>query len=66
MGKYLYMRVTSDKYELPLIVEDTCRRLAQRLGVQEATIYGKINYAKKHGGFTCYKKVLKEENDDDI
>ena len=66
MGKYLYMRVTSDKYELPLIVEDTARALAKRLGIREDTIHNKIHYAKTHGGFTCYKKVLKEENDDDI
>ena len=31
--KYLYMVVTLDKYELPIIVEDSVVELARRLGI---------------------------------
>lgn len=40
MGKqqYLWMAVTADEYELPLIVEDTAAALARRLGISEDTV----------------------------
>ena len=36
--QYLWMAVTADEYELPLIVEDTAAALARRLGVSEDTV----------------------------
>ena len=36
--QYLWMAVTADEYELPLIVEDTAAALARRLGVSENTV----------------------------
>lgn len=40
MGKqrYLWLAVTADEYELPLVVEDTAAALARRLGVSEDTV----------------------------
>lgn len=42
--RYLWLAVTADGYELPLIVEDTAAALARRLGVSEEryTVPGKI------------------------
>ena len=36
--QYLWMAVTADEYELPLIVENTAAALARRLGVSEDTV----------------------------
>ena len=40
MGKqrYLWLAVTADEYELPLVIEDTAAALARRLGVSENTV----------------------------
>lgn len=34
----LYMEVTRDKYEFPLHIEDSPRRLAEKCGVSENTV----------------------------
>lgn len=39
----LYMKVTRDKYELPLIVADSKAELARRCGVQPSTIAHSTN-----------------------
>ena len=36
--RYLWLAVTADGSELPLIVEDTAAALARRLGVSEDTV----------------------------
>lgn len=38
MQKYYWMRVTKDKYELPIAVGDTAEELAKLVGVKVATI----------------------------
>ena len=45
--KYLYMLVTFDKYELPLIVEETVKELAYRAGVKPITIYTQLIGTRK-------------------
>ena len=34
----LWLAVTADEYELPLVVEDTAAALARRLGISEDTV----------------------------
>ena len=36
--QYLWLAVTADEYELPLVVEDTAAALARRLGISEDTV----------------------------
>ena len=36
--RYLWLAVTADEYELPLVVEDTAAALARRLGISENTV----------------------------
>lgn len=36
--RYLWLAVTADEYELPLVIEDTEAALARRLGVSEDTV----------------------------
>ena len=39
----LYLRTTTDKYELPIAVADTAKELAEELGVTEGTVYTHIS-----------------------
>ncbi|WP_023977020.1 hypothetical protein [Clostridium beijerinckii] len=50
MGKYLYMAVTSDKYELPLVVEDSAAELANKLGIDAMSVYHSIGCSGKIAG----------------
>lgn len=45
----LYMKVTKDKYELPLIVEDSPTRLAERLGLKVGSVTSMVS--KNRSGF---------------
>lgn len=38
----LWLKVTDDEYELPLIVADTCEELAQKCGLKVNSIYKHI------------------------
>lgn len=48
--RYLWLAVTADEYELPLIVENTAAALARRLGVSEDTVRV-IEYRGKNEGY---------------
>lgn len=37
-NKFLWLAVTNDKYELPLIVEDTAEKLGEKLGLKKNTV----------------------------
>lgn len=58
----LWMQVTKDKYELPLVVARSARELARMTGRKSATICAAIIRAKERGGRCQYVKV---EVDDD-
>lgn len=45
----LYMKVTKDEYELPLIVEDSPTRLAERLGLKVGSVTSMV--CKNRSGF---------------
>lgn len=61
MGKYLYLAVTADKYELPLIVEDTALQLANKMGITQ----GRVNSAiyQNESGKRRGTKIIKIEID---
>lgn len=56
----LWMVISDDKYELPLIVETSCEMLARKLGVLPNAIYKGIKRPDSK-----YKKVIIEETDDE-
>ena len=56
MGKYVYLKVTKDKYEYPLAMADSICELARIVGVDRTTIHRNL---KKENG--RYKKVPVEE-----
>lgn len=64
-GTAIYMKVTRDKYELPLAVADSPANLARILGLKNAN---KINSAISHsiheGRKSVYVKVVIDEEAD--
>ena len=63
MGRYLWMKVTSDEYELPVAVADTAKELAKIVGTTENTINSRISHAKADGCRCQYKRVEVEESE---
>ncbi len=56
----LYMKVTKDKYELPLAVADSAKELAAMVGTKENTVNSCISK-----GYKAWKKVIVEDEEDD-
>lgn len=42
----IWLKISSDRYELPLAVADTARELAQMCGVTVGTIYSQMSCVK--------------------
>lgn len=61
--KYLWMKVSMDKYELPLIVCDSAAELARRIGVPQVNIRSAISKAKRRGYRCKYVKVAIDEEE---
>ena len=60
----LYMKVTKDKYELPIAVAGTIRELAMILGINENSVQQQF-YRQKRYGMNCgYVKVEVEEDEE--
>ena len=60
----LYIKVTSDEYELPLAVGDTVRELAKMLGVKSDSIYSQMSHSKHNGYFCSYQKIEVDDEDE--
>ena len=62
--KYIWMKVSNDKYELPVAVADTAEELALACGVSANSIYADIwRFEKGHFSSSVYYKVLNEGGD---
>jgi hypothetical protein len=57
MLKPVYMVVTNDKYELPVLVADSIAELARMAGVKPSLISSAICHAKKKGHKSIYVRV---------
>lgn len=60
-SKYYWLKVTKDKFELPLCVADSREELAQMCGIAVNSLDHTLHMAKKNNSQTGYKKVLKEK-----
>lgn len=60
---FLWLMITTDKYELPLAVADSPRELSKLVGVSYQNIKTSIYLAKC--GRIKYSKYIKVEVDDD-
>ena len=53
-GKYLWLLVTKDKYELPILVADTANELAKMTGTTKNNVVSQINRGNKK---SMYRRV---------
>ena len=58
------MKVTKDKYELPLAVADSAPGLAKLLGITENAIYSSMSNAKKNGYRQSFVKVVLDDTEE--
>ena len=42
----VYMKVTTDKYELPVAIADSVKELAEKVGVKACSIYSNMSHYK--------------------
>lgn len=61
----VWLYVTKDKYELPLVVADSLSILARKLGVTTNTIHSAMSHSRKRGHRCRYVKVVIDESEDD-
>ena len=61
----IWMQVSADKYEFPLLIAESQKELAMLCGVQRATIASAIGKAKRKGHKCQYVKVEIEEEQDE-
>lgn len=54
----IWLKVSTDQYELPEIVADSAGQLAQKLGVTKNHIFSAISHANKKGYKCQYRKVV--------
>lgn len=52
----LYMAVTADKYELPMVVEPCITDLARKMGMKVSTVYRELCRYKSGCKTTCGKR----------
>ena len=64
VGK-IWMKVTADKYELPLVIADSSRELAEMCGTTANSIVSAISHHKKgRTEYSTYVCVQVEEGDE--
>lgn len=64
MNNELWMLVTSDQYELPLIIAETAKELADRAGVTSSTVQSNAyRYRAGKQKHSRYQIVSLEEGD---
>jgi hypothetical protein len=61
--KYLWLAVTADKYELPIIVEESAKQLADKLGITSSTVIASVS--RNNTGKNAGRKIVKVNIDDD-
>jgi hypothetical protein len=57
------MKVTKDKYELPVIVADSIEELSEKCDVSVSSIYSAISHSKRSKtGKSMYRRVVIEDD----
>lgn len=62
---FVWLKVTPDRYELPVAVADTGKELARICGVSENNVYSTMTKARKLGHRCKYIRVEVEEDKND-
>lgn len=61
---FLYLKVTDDKYEFPIVIADSLTELAEKLGISKQSIKTCM-YLFRHGKTKKCRYVKVEVDDDD-
>lgn len=64
MKRFVYMKITKDRLELPVVVADSPSELARILGVKRGNILSGIYHARERGQWCQYIKVEIEEEEE--
>lgn len=59
MKRYLWLAVTPDKFEFPIYIEDSCTKLANKLGITATTVITAVTRNKP--GTTAGRKIIRVE-----
>lgn len=64
---FVWMRVTADKYSLPIVIADTGRELARKCAVKSNTVFHHISLHEsgRAKGYPKYIRVVLEGEDDE-
>lgn len=54
----IYMKVTDDKYEFPIVMADSMKELANALGVSLSAVSHGLKRYYSGSRRTCYRKVV--------
>lgn len=57
MSRYLWLAVTADKYEFPIEIETTAKKLADKLGIKVSTVIK--NEKRNQSGRNTGRKIVK-------
>ena len=57
LPQYVWLKVTHDKYELPLCLADSAAELARKLGTSPQAVMSAVCHEKHGRCKSCYKKV---------
>lgn len=60
----IWMKVTDDKYELPVMVAESQMELASMLGISPNTIASSMSHHRATGGYTPYRRIEIEEGEE--
>lgn len=58
----LWLKVSRDQYEHPLIIADSAQELAEMSGIKLESLYSTISHRKQDGKFCPYRRVDIEED----
>lgn len=65
MLNYVYLEVSNDKYELPVVVADNLKELSEKTGVKTTSISTMLSkYENGHLEKCKYRKVAIEESEE--
>ena len=57
----IWVKVTNDKYELPVAVADTAQKLAEMVGATKAAVVSGACHFRHGRAWSCYRKVEIED-----
>ena len=61
----IFMQVTNDKYEFPVVVADTLAELSAKTNAPSTSISSQISRAKRLGTTCIYKKIVLEDEENE-